>query len=162
MAILKSPPKLPKNETLQLRIEEEVRSKLKKYAEFLDSSESYVVSEALKLLFKKDEEFKTWLSEPCRTVVALAVLTGLRIGEILALWWKRVDMLRGTIEVAETFTDGQFGSPKTRSSRRVIPMSEFLRKTLEAHRSRSIRTESDDLVFTTPKGTPLSSKNLHN
>jgi predicted transcriptional regulator len=50
MAILKSPPELSKNETLQLRIEEEVRSKLEEYAEFLDSSESYVVSEALKLV----------------------------------------------------------------------------------------------------------------
>ena len=71
-------------------------------------------------------------------------------------------MLRGTIEVAETFSDGQFGSPKTRSSRRVIPVSDSLRKTLEAHRSRSTRKESNDLVFTTPKGTPLSSKNLYN
>jgi integrase len=102
------------------------------------------------------------LSYPCRTVVVFAVLTGLRIGEILALRWKRVDMLRRTIEVAETFTDGQFGSPKTRSSRRVIPISESLWKTLEVHRSLSIRTDANDLVFTTPKGTPLSSKNLYN
>jgi hypothetical protein len=61
MAILKAPPKPPKNETLQLRVEEEVRIKLHKYAEFLDSSESYVVSEALRLLFRKDDDFKTWL-----------------------------------------------------------------------------------------------------
>jgi len=61
MAILKSPPKTPKNETLQIRIEEHVRSRLTKYAEFIDSSESYVVSEALKLVFKKDDEFKSWL-----------------------------------------------------------------------------------------------------
>jgi integrase len=102
------------------------------------------------------------LSEPCRTVVAVAVLTGLRIGEILALKWKRVDMLRGTIEVAETFSDGEFGSPKTRSSRRVIPMSDSLRATLEAHRLRSKQKKSEDLVFATPKATPLSSKNLYN
>jgi integrase len=103
------------------------------------------------------------LSEPCRTVVLTAVLKGLRIGEILALRWKRVDMLRGMIEVAETFSDGEFGTPKTRSSRRVIPISESLQKTLEAHKSRSVRTTtSEDLVFTTPKGTPLSSKNLYN
>ena len=61
MAILKSPPKPPKNETLQVRVEEQVRSKLTKYSEFIDSSESYVVSEALKLVFKKDDEFKIWL-----------------------------------------------------------------------------------------------------
>jgi predicted transcriptional regulator len=63
MAILKSPPKPPKNETLQIRVEEEVRSKLAKYAEFIDSSESYVVSEALKLVFRKDVDFKVWLDE---------------------------------------------------------------------------------------------------
>ena len=61
MAILKAPPKPPKNETLQLRVEEEIRTKLHKYAEFIDSSESYVVSEALRLLFRKDDEFKGWL-----------------------------------------------------------------------------------------------------
>lgn len=63
MPILKSPPKPPKNETLQLRVEEEIRSKLEKYAEFIDSSESYVVSEALRLLFRKDDEFKAWLEK---------------------------------------------------------------------------------------------------
>lgn len=108
------------------------------------------------------QELLPRLSEPCRAVVVIAVLTGLRIGEILALRWKRVDLLRRTIEVAETFADGEFGSPKTRSSRRVIPMSESLGKTLEAHKSRSTRTKPEDLVFTTPNGTPLSSKNLYN
>ncbi len=63
MAILKSPPKPPKNETLQIRVEVEVRCKLGRYAEFINSSESYVVSEALKLFFRKDDEFKAWLEE---------------------------------------------------------------------------------------------------
>jgi len=63
VAILKSPPKPPKNETLQIRVEEQIKAKLHKYAEFLNSSDSYVVSEALKLLFRKDDEFKTWLEE---------------------------------------------------------------------------------------------------
>ena len=61
MAILKSPPKPPKNETLQIRVEESIRAQLAKYAEFIDASESYVVSESLRLLFRKDDEFKTWL-----------------------------------------------------------------------------------------------------
>ena len=63
MAILKSPPKPPKNETLQIRVELEIKSKLHNYAEFINSSESYVVSEALRLLFRKDDEFKIWLQE---------------------------------------------------------------------------------------------------
>lgn len=63
MSILKSPPKPPKNETLQIRVELEIKSKLHNYAEFINSSESYVVSEALRLLFRKDDEFKIWLQE---------------------------------------------------------------------------------------------------
>ena len=36
--------------------------KLAKYAEFLDCSPSYVVTEALKLVCNKDKEFQSWLS----------------------------------------------------------------------------------------------------
>ncbi len=39
------------------------------------------------------------LPEPCRTLVLVAVLTGMRIGEILALRWKNVDLVRGVIQV---------------------------------------------------------------
>lgn len=104
----------------------------------------------------------TNLTDPCRTIVVVAVLTGMRIGEILALRWKRLDFLRGTIEVAESYSNGQFGTPKTKSSRRVIPMSTSLREYLEAHKLRCRRTSSEDLVFCTATGTPLSSANLYN
>ena len=102
------------------------------------------------------------LHEPCRTVVQVAVLTGLRIGEILALRWKRIDLLRGTLEVAETFSDGQFGSPKTRSSHRIIPISSALQNVFAAHHSGRVECKPESLVFATRSGTPLSSKNLYN
>ena len=63
MAILKSPSKQPKTTTLQVRLEEEVRRNLDRYAEFIDANPSYVVSEALKLLFRKDQEFKRWAGQ---------------------------------------------------------------------------------------------------
>ncbi|MGB9311480.1 MAG: hypothetical protein WA608_25625 [Candidatus Acidiferrales bacterium] len=63
MALLKPPSKQPKTTTLQVRLEEEVRHSLDRYAEFIDATPSYVVSEALKLLFKKDDDFKRWLGE---------------------------------------------------------------------------------------------------
>jgi hypothetical protein len=44
-------------------LEEGVRNNLDRYIEFIDANSSYVVSEALKLLFRKDEEFKRWLGQ---------------------------------------------------------------------------------------------------
>ena len=102
------------------------------------------------------------LTEPCASVVAIAVLTGLRIGEILGLRWKRIDLLGATLEVAENYSSGEFGSPKTKSSRRVIPISSALQRVLEDHRARVNPASPEELVFQTPKGTPLSDKNLYN
>jgi hypothetical protein len=63
LPLLKAPSKQPKTTTLQVRLEEEVRHNLDRYAEFIGANASYVVSEALKLLFKRDDEFKRWLSQ---------------------------------------------------------------------------------------------------
>ena len=63
MALLKVPSKQPKTTTLQVRLEEEVRHNLDRYAEFIGANASYVVSEALKLLFRKDEDFKRWAGQ---------------------------------------------------------------------------------------------------
>src|SRR6267143_7079684 len=63
LPLLKAPSKQPKTTTLQVRLEEEVRHHLDRYAEFIDANPSYVVSEALKLLFKKDDEFKRWAGQ---------------------------------------------------------------------------------------------------
>jgi hypothetical protein len=63
MALLKAPSKQPKTTTLQVRLEEEARHNLDRYAEFIDATPSYIVSEALKFLFRKDDEFKRWLEQ---------------------------------------------------------------------------------------------------
>jgi predicted transcriptional regulator len=63
MAIIKAPPKHPKSVTIQARVEESVKTQLDQYAKFIDSTPSYVITEALKVLFKRDDEFKVWLSQ---------------------------------------------------------------------------------------------------
>ena len=63
LPLLKAQPKQPKSATIQIRVEEDVKLRLDKYAEFIDSSPAYVVTEALKLLFHKDGEFKAWLRQ---------------------------------------------------------------------------------------------------
>lgn len=60
LSILKAPPKQPKTVTVQARVEESVKTQLERYAEFIDASPSYVITEALKLLFRKDDEFRRW------------------------------------------------------------------------------------------------------
>lgn len=63
MAIIKPPPKQPKAVTIQARVEESVKTQLDQYARFIDSTPSYVITEALKVLFKRDNEFKAWLGQ---------------------------------------------------------------------------------------------------
>lgn len=62
MAILKAPPRQPKNETIQLRVSQDLKFRLTRYAEFLHATTSYVVSEALERLFRKDDEFQEYLA----------------------------------------------------------------------------------------------------
>lgn len=63
MAIIKAPPKQPKAVTIQARVEESVKTQLDQYARFIDSTPSYVITEALKVLFKRDDEFKNWVGQ---------------------------------------------------------------------------------------------------
>jgi len=63
LSILKSPPKQPKAVTVQARVEESVKAQLELYAGFIDASPSYVITEALKLLFRKDDEFRRWADQ---------------------------------------------------------------------------------------------------
>ena len=66
MALLKAPTK-QKTITLPVRLDGEVRVMLDRYAQFIEANPSYVVSEALKLLFKRDQEFKRWLGQNAKT-----------------------------------------------------------------------------------------------
>ena len=99
-------------------------------------------------------------NEPLRTIIILATMTGLRIGEILALRWGRIDLLRGTLRVAETCYKGHFGSPKTRASRREVPLAAAVVRELEGLYSRSTENSKEALVFSKSQGLPLAADNL--
>ena len=114
---------------------------------------AYLLRDQLALLLNS-------LSDPCRTLAVIAALTGLRIGELLALRWKHVDFTHDAIRVREAVYEGQFGSPKTKSSRRDVPMSQPVRKALLAQRGVSAGTDGETLVFACRNGSPLNPKNL--
>jgi integrase len=77
---------------------------------------------------------------------------------LLALRTKNVDVNVGVIRVRETVHEGRFGSPKTRSSRREVPMSESVRRILRP----LVGVGEADLIFRSRNGSPINPKNLSN
>jgi integrase len=98
--------------------------------------------------------------EPVRTILLLGAMTGLRIGEILALRWGRINLAAATLRVEETCYKGHLGTPKTRASRRESPLTPGVVQALHARRLRLIDTSPEALVFATRQGRPLASDNL--
>jgi integrase len=98
------------------------------------------------------------LKEPHRTMVLLAVLSGLRRGEIFGLRWKYVDFIEHSITVAECLYEGHAAPPKTRASRRKVFVDETVMDSLA--RLRPQHSQADDLVFCTERGTPMNPNNV--
>ncbi len=74
--------------------------------------------------------------------ILLCFYTGLRVGELLALQWKDVDLKRGTLRVSGTCHDRwgmggfckELDSPKTATSARVIPIPYSFLKHLRVYK----------------------------
>jgi integrase len=100
------------------------------------------------------------VDEPYRTMVELIAATGLRIGELLAVRWRALDLEVGTLTVRESVYEGKFQRPKTHKSRRTIPLRPHAITSLKEHRDRSTRKGDDDLVFPNKSGEPLRESKL--
>jgi integrase len=102
----------------------------------------------------------------------LALATGMRPGEYLALKWSDIDLDRGMVTVQRTLvrTKGgwQFGEPKTSKARRTLPIPPTVTKLLRQHRVSQLEQrlkvadawEDNGLVFTNEIGQPLERHNL--
>ncbi len=106
--------------------------------------------------------------------------TGLRLGELLGLKWEDVDFnqqiirIKRTLNVVKDFDNAEskwhkeFGTPKTRSSIRSIPLMPDLVKMLKSVHTKQLETrlatgpayENNDLVFCTALGRPLDPRNM--
>ena len=95
-----------------------------------------------------------------RTMCGVAVLTGLRRGELFALRWQALDLDAGVLAVQEAVYEGKFGTPKTAAGLRSLPLAETAIELLRAWRQRAKRTGPEDLVFSTWSGKPISPNNV--
>lgn len=61
MSIIKKPEVPPEIEILEIEIERPLIQMLDRYAEFIGSDRNHVVVSAVRVVFKRDYEFKRWL-----------------------------------------------------------------------------------------------------
>lgn len=113
----------------------------------------------------KEIECKSWpnINVNNRVGVVISLFTGLRIGEVCGLKWDDIDLDEGVVHVRRTVQtnyiyslDGtgrsrlSVGSPKSRTSRRDVPICEPLRERLE----RLDRPADGTAYFLTGKQSP--------
>ena len=111
-------------------------------------------------------------SDRLHALYVLAVYLGLRRGEVLGLRWANVDLEEGSLQVTHTLqrVGGvlRFQPPKTRHSRRTIPLPVPCLEALRAHRLAQGKERLAaggvwfdlDMVFATGIGTPIEPDNL--
>lgn len=110
---------------------------------------------------------------PLYIPVLLAVTTGLRRGETLALRWSHVDLERQTISVQHSLEKSRshglrFKEPKTKRSRRTIAMLPMLTGALKRHRIAQAEAnlrlgkpwDEDGLICSRADGSPINPNTL--
>lgn len=125
------------------------------------------------------EQARTFLQgiegDPLEAFYVLALNTGMRRGEMLALHWRDValDSTPPVAEVKYTLLDESgghfsFAPPKTASGRRYVPLNQTVVRALRAHRIRQAAQrlamgpiwQEEDLVFTTAVGGPMRGNHI--
>jgi len=95
-----------------------------------------------------------------RLIAKLAIMAGMRPGEIFALTWGRLTSTY--VDIRQRVYRGAIDSPKTDQSIRQAALPEGLLREIEVWRSVSIVTRDDAWVFPSERMTPMSKDNCWN
>lgn len=101
-------------------------------------------------------------------LIGVGLATGLRLGELLGLRWRDVDLDGGSLQVRHTLQrlkgrGPELAEPKTKRSRRTILLGATVVATFKARRTQQLqerlwagsRWQEGDFVFSTTVGTPM-------
>jgi integrase len=95
----------------------------------------------------------------------LALTSGLRLNELLALTWKNWDPITKTITVEHSLgPNGTFGPPKTKSSRRRLRLPSETASVLESYRQQLQQqgrpVDNETFIFLLPQGKVVPNPSL--
>lgn len=94
-------------------------------------------------------------------MVLLAGFCGLRLGEVLGLAVRHIDLLHGTVKIERQLQEvapkntKRFGEPKSEASRRTLPLPTPVAAALRSHIEEIEDAGPDALLFTGDRGGPL-------
>ena len=101
---------------------------------------------------------------------ALALTTGMRPSEYLALKWSDIDWHRGAASVCRTIQHSNggflFDDTKRKRSRRVVKLQDFVQKALDSLRNSQLHAKEGgcqaepDLIFRSRTDSPLEQRNV--
>jgi integrase len=117
---------------------------------WLDSAEH--IGALLDAAGELDREAKSNGKVPRRAILSTLVFSGLRIGELIELRWRDVNLADGRITVRASKTDAGV---------RRVDLLPVLSDVLGTHKA-GVRAHADELVFPTQAGGPMNPSNVRN
>ena len=95
------------------------------------------------------------IADKHRPLFLLAAITGLRLGEVLALRWGSIDLVKQRLSITHSLWRNQLVKPKTEASIRTIHLPAVLVEALSLHKGDSAFIDETDFVFCKGDGSPL-------
>jgi len=111
----------------------------------------------------RPEEIRLFLEhvegQKYKTFFLLAVMSGVRQGELIGLKWGDLDWVSSQVCIRRTYQRGRFYDPKSATSRRRIDLGPTVMNELKKWKLSCPNTDLD-LVFPSDSGTPIDHYNL--
>lgn len=95
---------------------------------------------------EKFQELVAALREPYSVMAIVAMCTGLRVSEILALRWEHIDFTTGAMMIQQGVVNGRIGRVKTEASHDEVPLDPGFAAVLQQWRGK----KTEGLVFPSP------------